>query len=199
MRNRILFLATTIFAIATTGLLNPWVREAQGQSSSWDLPEFKAAAAAEYRWDCKTAWETIWPLAKEGNPEARLFLAVSTTHKVNPPGVSFGSSPTAVWNRHMLTLYAHGALGRTQPGRGDPDHKWIRRAIPIYLKELALGAKGDQVAQCYQSGGAFRDCLDLAVSLGVVQRFEGYAEEVEKAERETGRAASCWDPHGFFR
>jgi len=81
-----------------------------------------------------------------------------------------------------------------------PDHKWIRETIQVFLKELALGDKGDQVAQCYKSGGAFRDCLDLAVSLGVVPKFEDYAEEVERTERETGIAASCGaDPHRFLR
>ena len=66
--------------------------------------------------------------------------------------------------------------------------------MPRLMKGLALGAKGDEVAKCYQSGGAFRDCFDLAVSLGVIPRFEDYAEEVEKAERDTGMGASCRDP-----
>jgi len=34
MRNRILLVSTTLVAMATCGLLNPWVREAQAQSSS---------------------------------------------------------------------------------------------------------------------------------------------------------------------
>jgi hypothetical protein len=199
MRNRILFVATTILAVATCGLLNPWVREAQGQSSSWDLPEFKEAAAALGRWDCKTAWEIYWPLAKAGNAEARYALRTSMIYNMNPPGVRFWSTSPAIWARHSFTLAAYGALARPRPGLDHPDHKGIRNDIPIHLKELALGAKGDQVAQCYKSGGAFRDCLDLALSLGVVPKFEDYAEEVERAERETGRPASCWDPHGTLK
>jgi len=194
MRNRFLFVATTIFALATSGL-NPWVRQAQGQSSSWDLPEFKEAAAALGRWDCKTAWEIYWSFAIRGNAEARYALWTAMIYNTNPPGVSFWSSSRATWGRHSPTLSAYGALARVAPRTGES----LRREIPIHLKELALGAKGDQVAECYKSGGAFRDCLDLAVSLRVVPKFEDYAEEVERAERETGRTASCWDPHGFIR
>jgi hypothetical protein len=41
--------------------------------------------------------------------------------------------------------------------------KSLRCIFALHLKELALGAKGDQVAQCYQPGGASADCLELAV------------------------------------
>jgi hypothetical protein len=157
-----------------------------------DLPEFKRAVVALGAGDCRTAWNTIWPLAKAGNADAFYFLGTSIFDRMSPPGVDPWSYPRG--SRHSLTLSAYAALARLRPGQGDPDHKWVRRQIPIDVKELALGTKGEQVAQCYQSGEAFQTCLDLAVSLGVVPRFEEYAEEVERAERETGRSASC-RPH----
>jgi hypothetical protein len=161
-----------------------------------DLPEFKKAVVALDAWDCPTAWNTIWPFAKAGNAEARHFLATSMTGHLNPPGVDFWTSPGAAWSWHALTLSAYGAMASLRPEQGDPDHKGIRRAIPGHLRDLAMGAKGEQVAQCYQSGTSFRECLDLAISLGVVPTFEDYADEVERVERETGRSASCWNPHG---
>jgi hypothetical protein len=91
----------------------------------------------------------------------------------------------------MLTLAAYGALGQVAPGRGDPSHAWLRRDIPIFIRDLALGVNGDRVAQCYTSGSSFRDCLNLATTLGVVPKFEDYAAEVEMAARETGEGASC--------
>lgn len=159
-----------------------------------DLPEFKRASVALGAWDCRTAWNTMWPLAKAGNADARHFLATSMNGQMDPPGVDW-SSPQSMRSQHVLTLSAYAAMASLRPDQGDPDHKWIRRAIPSSLRQLALGAKGEQVAECYRSG-SFRRCLDLAVSLGVVPTFEDYAEEVERAERETGRSASCVDPHG---
>jgi hypothetical protein len=49
-------------------------------------PEVQQAWAALQRGDCEAAWNTLWPLAKNGNQEARYFL-YSATGKVNPPGV----------------------------------------------------------------------------------------------------------------
>jgi hypothetical protein len=114
---------------------------------------------------------------------------------VDPPGLDFRSTPRALWNRHLLTLGAYAALSPMSRGKGEPGHKLIRDEIPIHLRGLALGSKGDQIAQCYRSGRPVRECLDLAVSLGVVPRFEDYIEEVERVERETGMAASCRIPH----
>jgi len=163
--------------------------------TGWDLPEFKEATAAFNRGDCRAAWDFVWPLAKSGNADARLYLLLLVTFNTNPPGLDLMSSAQGEWNRHLLTLSVYATLSRVSRGKGDPDHKWLRDEIPRRLKELGLGVKGDQVAQCYQSGGALSDCLDLAVSLGVIPTFDGHAEEVERAARATGMAASCRDPH----
>src|SRR5262249_37479360 len=143
-----------------------------------DLPEFKRAVVALDARDCRTAWNTIWPFAKAGNAEARHFLATSMIGHLNPPGVDFWTSSRGTWSWHALTLTAYGAMASLRPDQGDPDHKWVRRAIPIHLRDLALGAKGERVAQCYRSGTSFRECLDVAVSLGVVPTFEDYADKV---------------------
>jgi hypothetical protein len=163
------------------------------RESIWDLPDIalKEAQDAYNRGECGAIWEVMWPLAKSGSADARLYLLLTATLYMNPPGLDT-SSPQTAWNRHLVTLSAYGALG-VAAERISPDNKWLRNEIPRRLKELALGAGGDQVAQCYQSGGAVRDCLDLAVSLGVIPRFEDYAEEAERIERNTGMDASCRD------
>src|SRR4030095_7654267 len=134
MGNRILFVATTFLAMAS-GLLYPWVPEAQGQSSSWDLPELKEAEAALARRDCKTAWEIYWSFASTGNAEARYALAASMLVSTLPPGISIRPSSLIILFRHSLTLSAYGALAHPHPGMARPDHQWIRDAIPVYLKQ----------------------------------------------------------------
>jgi hypothetical protein len=165
--------------------------------TGWDLPEFKEATVASNRWDCGGAWDIVWPLARSGNADARLYLLLLIVSNTEPPGFGLMSSPRALWEHRMLTLSAYAALSRVSRDGSEPSHKWIRDDIPRHLKALALGAKGDQVAQCYQSGAGFRDCLDLAGSLGVIPTFEDFAEQVEKARRESG-TASCRDYHGFL-
>ena len=183
-----------VSAVLVCALLCAWTGNARAQSSSWDLPEFKEAAAAASRWDCKTAWDIIWPFAKRGNNEARFFLFRLVINNTNPPGYYSGLSSSFL-SRHLFTLAIYGALAGIAPDGGDPSHAWARKEVPILINELALGQRGDLVAQCYKSGDALRNCLDLAISLGVAPRFEDYAEEVDNSVRQTGRGASCRYPH----
>jgi len=183
-----------VSAVLVCALLSAWTGNARAQTSRWDSPEFKEAAAAEARWDCKTAWDIIWPFAKMGNNEARFFLFKSVVNRTNPPGYYSGLSSSS-FSRHLFILGIYGALASVAPERGDPSHAWARKEVPILINELALGQRGDLVAQCYKSGDALGHCLDLAVSLGVAPKFEDYAEEVENSARQTGRGASCRYPH----
>lgn len=168
--------------------------DVRAQSTTWDLPELQKARAATARWDCRTAWEILWPLAKGGNNEARYLLMVAKVQNTAPPGTNRQSS-AEVRNRHSLTLAAYAALAQVPAHAADPNHRWLRESIPIYLRDLSLGSNGDRVAQCYASGRGFRDCLELAVSIGIVPTFEEYAEQVEAAEQRTGMPASCNYPH----
>jgi hypothetical protein len=164
--------------------------------SVWNLPEFNQATEAFRNEDCRAAWDIVWPLAKQGNHEARYFLAMAMVGRLAPPGLP-RELPEAAWDRHSLTLFAYAALATQSPTpwHGDPSHRWARKEVPLLIKKLALGLNGSRVAQCYASDASFQDCLDLAVSLGVVQRFEDYARDVERAARETGIQAWCWRPH----
>lgn len=178
-----------VFAVMACGLLIDCDREAKAQTG-WDLPELAQATAAYKRDDCRGAWDIIWPLAKAGNNEARhfLFMAVATGMMApGDPGLSMATTA-----RHNLTLAAYAALAPSpKPSKGDRNHKWARDVVPNAILHLNLGSKGERVAQCYKSGPTFRDCLDLAVSLGVVQKFEDYARDVETAAQETGLGARC--------
>ena len=163
--------------------------------TAWDLPEFASATAALKDGDCKRAWEFVWPLAKQGNHEAQYFLRSAMIGKLKPAG--FWSQPETDRTRQLLNMAAHAALARegANPFQGDPNHRWARKEIPLLINQLGLGSKGDRAAQCYRSTASFRDCLTMAISLGVVQKFEDHAREVDAAADKCGISATCWYPH----
>ncbi len=152
--------------------------------------ELEQAEALLDSWDCKTAWNIAWELAKTGNQEARYFLYLSLTRRMIPPAVT--SEHT--WHyRHGLVLSAYAALTppeQLQPGNS-PDHRAARHDIVFFISRLGLGPNGERVAQCYAGGLSPKTCLDLAVSLGVIPKFEDYARLTEEAARETGTVARC--------
>lgn len=159
--------------------------------SRWNTPALEQAEEATAKWDCKRGWDIAWPLAKGGDDQARLFLLSTMITNTNPPGFSSALD----WSRHALVLSAYGALARVPDGKGDPNHKWIRDDIPKYISSMALGSKGSRVAKCYERGSSFRECLNLAVSMEVIPKFEDYAREVDDAVQKTGKGAVCRLPH----
>jgi hypothetical protein len=159
----------------------------------WNLPEFKQAAEAYGQGDCLRAWALLWPFAKKGSHEARYLLWALTIDRMILPGLRSKSG----WTTHDLVLAAYAALvpATPHPPPGDPEHRGARKAIQDAINGLELGENGARVAHCYKSGTSFQACLDLAVSLGVVQRFEDYAADVEDTMRETRTQASCRPRH----
>lgn len=166
---------------------NSWA--AAETRSRWNAPALDEAELAAARWSCQRAWDLAWPLAKEGNDQARLLLLAIMTSNVNGPTYSQDQLDFA---RHRLVLGAYGALARPPDGRGDPAHRWIRNDIPNLIDQLGgLGPQGRQVSACYANGSPFRDCLKLAVSSGVIPTFEEYAKSVEVGVALNGKRASC--------
>lgn len=158
-----------------------------------DITIFEEAIAAIKRRDCKGAWDLVWPLAKAGDQSARHFLYAWLVGKMLLPGVT---RDHAMYFRHYLTLGAYAAItpDKQLTFRGDPERRAVRGDILSSLHRMKLGRDGDRVTQCYATTVSFKKCLDLAVSLGVISRFEDYARDTEQAERETGAAAQCLPP-----
>ena len=70
-------------------------------------PEIERAQILLDRSDCAGAWNTSWPLAKDGNQEARLFLFTSLPRMFPPPVTQEGDR----WHyQHLLVLAAYAAL-----------------------------------------------------------------------------------------
>jgi hypothetical protein len=157
-------------------------------------PEVQQAWDALARGDCESAWNTLWPLAKNGNQEARYFLYSSIAGRMIPPGVT---KDHTTWYRHVLVLAAYAAITPQDqiPSIAGAGNRFARIDVPASITALKLGPNGERVAQCYANGPSFKTCLDLALSLGVIPRFEEYASKTELAERETGIAAHCLPRH----
>ena len=152
--------------------------------------EIERARALVERGDCARAWNIVWPLAKNGDQKARYFLYSAITGRMIPPAVT---KDHTTWYRHVLVLAAYAAITPQEqmPPTVGAGHRFARIDVPASINALKLGADGERVAQCYANGPSFKTCLDLAVSLGVIPRFEEYARTTETAERETGIDAHC--------
>jgi hypothetical protein len=187
-------LATFAVIVVTAIDLRTSIGHGATVQSKWDLPELQQAIDAGNHRNCREQWNILWPLAKQGNSEARYLLWAGMTGDLRPPGPTSQSIRT----RQLLTfsVYATMAARGPSPLQGDQDHRWAHSDIPIFIKELALGPKGDRVAQCYKSKSPFHTCLNLAVSLGVVQEFEDFADELDVSGQQEHETASC-RPHAF--
>ena len=157
----------------------------------WVFTEFQQATEALARRDCRGAWEAIWPLAKSGRAEARYLLWAFTVSTVAPPG--WASIPEEADLRHRLTIAAYAAAvpQGPMPWHGAPDHRWARNEIPLMISKLKQSANTEQVASCYRRGSSFNECLDHAVSRGVVQSFDAYAAEIDAMVSSGSAKASC--------
>jgi hypothetical protein len=157
-------------------------------------PEVQQAWAALQRGDCRAAWNTLWPLAKNGNQEARYFLYSSLGGRMVPPGTTKDHTS---WHRHVLVLSAYAALTPKEqylPGSVS-DGRFARQDVPASIAALKLGVNGERASQCYASDAPLEKCLDLGISLGVIPKFGDYARETELAAHETGVTAHCLSRH----
>ncbi len=182
VRSEIFIISFLFLGLGGCRVLDQMNYEAMAQSGK--LSEFELASYAMSKGLCRTAWEQMWPLAKRGDHEAQLLLWGASLQYLAYPG----DFERHVWNRHKLTLAAYGALAA-------PESNLLRKEIPIYIRELDLGPKGKQVSKCYERGSSFKECLTLAVSLGVVQKFEDYARDVDVVAQQPGMSAGCVYPH----
>jgi hypothetical protein len=158
--------------------------------------EIERAWAALAGRDCEAAWNILWPLAKNGDVEARYFL-YSATLTVIPPGVINVNRERSSYFRHVLALSAYAALRpRENYASGMPsDGLFARNDVPASIRELNLGEPGERVSQCYKSDPSLEKCLKLGVSLGVIPKFDDYARETERIASESGATARCLPRH----
>ena len=157
-------------------------------------PDDAEAWAALRRNDCEGAWNILWPLAKNGDQEARYYLYWAVVQRINPPDVA---TDPAILNRHFLTLSAYAALRPTERYSMGvaSDGRFARIEVPVAISRLNLGEHGERVAQCYKAGEPLDACLQLGVSLGVIQEFEDYARDTDRRVREAGAKARCLPRH----
>lgn len=166
------------------------------KSSAWsgEENELKRARGLLATGECGAAWDIAWPLAKDGNQEARYFLYQSINGRMLPPGVTRERDS---YYRHVLALAAYAASAPLEkaPAGAVSNRHFARIDIPASISGLKLGPDGERVAQCYRTAPSFKACLDLGVSLGVIPTFANYAAETESRSKETGVGARCLPPN----
>lgn len=157
--------------------------------SFFDFRKYRPAIEAIFRGDCQTAWDLMWPLARGEDHEAQHFL-MEAVMKMAPPGSDLESRTDFL--RHILVFGMNAALSDKLPGTTHPSLRdWPSQLFPFFLDLLALGEKGEQVAQCYKSQSTYQGCLNLAVTLGVVPSFSEYVKEIDDGAAKAGAAAQC--------
>lgn len=184
------------FAAAAIAVCCPLNTRALAQPQpDWDSPEFKLATDMYRRGDCASAWDLMWPMAKAGKYEAVYFLWSTTVDRMVPPALPITSQEARDW--HWLTLSAYAAAGPTgsAPFGGDPNHRWATKEIPLLLNRVKRGEAGQRVAQCFSTNSQFKQCLNLAVEMGIVQRFNDYASAVDEIQRAGAKAVCQPYPH----
>jgi hypothetical protein len=168
--------------------------------------EFSIAREHFRRGEYHRGWETLWPLAKAGDHKVTLFFVVDWI--VGGLRVPIVDKDAEV-PRDLLTLSAHGLLAlrefyaaAPEPTRFDIEQNFpafetfVRNEFAREITRSQPGPNGDRVAQCYRSTATYRECLDLAIALGVVQSFDDYARAVDEAVLRGGARATCaYNPH----
>jgi hypothetical protein len=177
-------------AIAVAFLLVSLNSNAQSQQFS-SAQKIQEAQELLFAGKCNDAWRIAWPLVKNGDEDALLFvLGVMFFTRLVPPGhkaLAYASK-----DKDYLTLAVFAAAIREKRGAAE-NANWIRKDIPIWIKQIgSLGPAGERVSQCYESKNSFRECSALALSLGVVPPLDEFVRQFEA--RAGDSEAICW-PH----
>lgn len=165
--------AVCFLALTTTGIagsLNDWERALNSASTAFD------------NGDCENGWRTLWPFAKQGNPEALTSLALTIIYRsVNPPGNLLPGTTTLLESRkrHIMALSLYGWRFN--------NHN--RKAIDFLIDRKNSSAKYRQVENCLSNQKDKQACVNLAVQLKLIPTLEEYIKLIDRAPSQ----ASCFD------
>jgi hypothetical protein len=148
--------------------------------------------------DCEAAWNAVWPYAKSGETEARLWLAFFThIWGLVPPGVG-NDSLTRLRNQVILSVHGFPysdnwfekfSKGEMALSSGDD---LARRGLKGLLGQDFLAKRGGrELVQCLDDGTDPKACISLAVESGFVPDFESFAREVDALASANLAPARC--------
>lgn len=149
----------------------------EGNDSDW------ASAKARFEelgqeGECEKLWNVLWPWAKAGNLEARLYLFLITTPPPDvpfayPPG-SDGSYIERIRDSFILSIHSYGYEFESE----DMSNMYHKERWNIYEQ---LGIKntmtGRRFLECIKEES--RDCVDIAVKEKIVPSFHDYARGID--------------------
>jgi hypothetical protein len=133
--------------------------------------------------DCAAAWDVLWPWAKEGNTEARGYLAFAAGRfGMMPP--SPGDDMVSA-DRYYLIIMVHGIPPR-EAWPSDGLANAMRGVLRRVIAELgAYPIGGKELLECLETDIDPEECISNAVAHDLVPSFESFAREVD--------AVSEWD------
>ncbi|WP_343847388.1 hypothetical protein [Bowmanella denitrificans] len=130
--------------------------------------------------DCATAWNIIWPWARDGKTEARSLLATGIySAGITPPG----SKDAITLLRHTFILSVHGSV--------NGDAATLELLHSLLNTELLADMGGKPLQRCLSTNRQPGDCIADAVNAGLVPDFQDYALEIDALSKVLSPVSSC--------
>ncbi|MCE7886884.1 MAG: hypothetical protein DYH13_05180 [Alphaproteobacteria bacterium PRO2] len=131
---------------------------------------------------CSEKWDVLWPLAKEGDLEARAYLTIYMFGIMHHPDLCApGGCDYASKLRNILIMAVHaGDYEFPKTEEYEFLREYFKTAFDYVFEIYQLGyenGRGDKFMKClHQSKGS---CAKIAVDEGIVPSFERYAVEID--------------------
>ena len=131
---------------------------------------------------CSEEWDVLWPLAKQGDLEARVILTIKVFGLMHHPDLCPpGGCDYASKLRNILIMTVHASDYKFPDNEEYEGTKlYFKSAFDFVFERYQLGyenGKGEKFLKClYQSKGS---CAKIAVDEGLVPSFEEYAKEID--------------------
>jgi hypothetical protein len=149
-------------------------------------PPYSDALALYFNNRCDEGWNVLWPLAKQGDNDARFIIAESLAM-----GCEMPIHVSRYDDRQRLSLMLE-AYAISEPVRYplyEQDAQTFRERLGLTL--LADGYGTETVRACYASLVDSKDlsvtsskkCLNKAISLGVMKSFDRFAGNIDQSAK----------------
>jgi len=123
---------------------------------------------------CLETWNILWPWAKKGNLEARVFIALRVVSFLHMPYWRMPDDADDVLSRrrHAFIMIVHSS-GIPDSG----DEPTLNQIFVDYIQGFSFPGK-KSLLSCLQEPKSL--CAQGAVEQGVVPSFEVYAKEIDR-------------------
>ncbi len=153
------------------------LRAEKGADVAWPAP-YGDALAFYLKDNCDGAWGLLWPLAKQGDNNARFLPTESLLMGCALPGLWDFQKYHADEVRLRVTLYAYAISEPANYSLRDGDRDYFRKVLRNNLT-MWLPGEAQAVQACYVSDASAKHCLNTARSVGAMKSFDEVAKEID--------------------